>query len=88
MRNIKYSDKFQKQYKKLDEVLKRKVKLIISSLSEDKFYNNLKVHKLNGKLRNYYSCSIDYSNRIIFEIENWWDILLLLVWDHDVYKIN
>ena len=72
-------------YKKLSSDLKIKTKNTILKLSHNPFPAELKVHKLSWKLSNYYACSIDYSNRIIFEvIDN--QILLLLVWDHDIYK--
>ncbi len=73
-------------YKKLDINLKLKVKQVILELGQNPFPEKLKVHKLSWKLFPYYSCSVDYNNRIIFEILENWKILLLLVWSHSIYK--
>lgn len=86
IREIQYTNKFKRLYKKLDISLKLKIKNTILELQKNPFPENLKVHKLSGKLSLYYACSIDYSNRIIFEILDDGKILLLLVWDHSIYK--
>jgi hypothetical protein len=41
---------------------------------------------LSWKLYPYYSCSVDYEYRIIFEILYDWKITLLLVWNHSIYR--
>jgi len=64
MRNIEYTNKFKKSYTKLDISLKNKVKETIGDLRYNPFLNKLKVHKLSWKLFPYYSCSIDYKNRV------------------------
>ena len=86
MREIEYTTKFKRQYKKLEISLKQKAKETISKLWNNPFPRDLEVYKLSWKLYPYYSCSIDYKNRIVFEIQDNWKLLLLLVWDHDIYK--
>lgn len=86
MRNIEYTNKFKKLYKKLDLSIQLKTKEIILELNNNPFPKKLKVHKLSWKLYPFYSCSIDYDNRIIFEILDDWKIILLLVWNHSIYK--
>lgn len=86
MRDLEYTIKFKKLYKKLEVSIQLKTKETIKELKNNPFPKNLKVHKLSWKLYAYYSCSVDYKNRIIFEISDNWKILLLLVWDHDIYK--
>ena len=49
---------------------------------------SLKTHKLKGNLDGVWSCSIDYSNRILFRLisgseENEEEILLLTLGSHD-----
>ncbi len=85
-REIEYTNKFKRLYKKLDVNLQEKVKQTILELQKKPFPEKLKVHKLSWKLSLYYSCSVDYSNRIIFEIQENWKILLLLVWNHSIYE--
>ena len=86
MREIEYTNKFKKLYKKLDDNLKFKIKITLKELMYNPFPKSLKVHKLSGKLFPYYSCSINQKNRIIFEILDEWKILLLLVWNHSIYN--
>lgn len=86
MRDLEYTNKFKKLYKKLDISLQIKIKETIWELKNNPFPKKIKVHKLSWKLYPYYSCSIDYDNRIIFEILDEWKILLLLVWNHSIYK--
>lgn len=86
MREVEYTNKFKRLYKKLDTILQSRVKEVILDLKNNPFPRNLKVHKLSWKLFPYYSCSVDYDNRIIFELLDDWKVLLLLVWNHDIYK--
>lgn len=60
----------------------------VRQLAEDPFYPSLRTHKLKGDLSNVWSCSIDYSNRILFEFiedpqEQKQAILLLNIGSHD-----
>ncbi|MEG3437637.1 type II toxin-antitoxin system mRNA interferase toxin, RelE/StbE family [Pannus brasiliensis CCIBt3594] len=60
----------------------------LRQLSEDPFHPSLHTHKLKGDLSDVWSCSIDYSYRILFEFaDNVEDgeetILLLNVGTHD-----
>ena len=45
------------------------VEKTLQKLAQDCFHPSLKTHKLKGDLEGCWSCSIDYSNRIIFEFE-------------------
>lgn len=76
---IYYSTKFGKEYKKLPKQIKlvaeRKEKLF----RENPFSLQLKTHKLTGKLKDYWSFSIDYRYRIIFEFAD-----KDIVWFHSV----
>lgn len=87
MREIEYTNKFKRLYKKLDISIQLKTKETINELNKNSFSRSLKVHKLSWKLYPYYSCSIDYDNRIIFEIVDNWKIILLLVWNHSIYNL-
>ena len=60
MREIEYTTKFKRQYKKLEISLKQKAKETISKLWNNPFPRDLEVYKLSWKLYPYYSCSIDY----------------------------
>lgn len=56
------------------------------ALSSDAFHPSLKTHKLKGKLRGSWACSVDYDLRIVFEfVKHEGDdaILLETVGTHD-----
>lgn len=60
----------------------------LEQLALDPFDPSLKTHKLKGELANRWSCSINYSDRIVFQfVENSEtseeEILLLTVGSHD-----
>jgi mRNA interferase YafQ len=85
------SDKFLKNYKKLlkkNPQLKDKIDYAFDLLSEDPFFPSLKSHKLSGKLKNLWSCSVASDCRLIFyfekDPENNEDLIVLVdVGSHD-----
>lgn len=84
---IIYTPKFQREFKKLPIGVK-KITLIKESIFRNNPFNPiLKTHKLHGKLKEFYSFSVDYDHRIIFEIsENKNVFYFHSVSDHDIYK--
>ena len=84
---IIYSPKFFRQYKKLPKEIK-----ILAEEKEKVFRKNpfdsvLDTHKLHGRLRDFWSFSIDVRYRIIFEFGDNNDIVYFyFVGDHSVYK--
>ena len=64
------SDNFEKKLKKLSNKNQiEKLKQIIITISNDPFDKSLNTHKLNGKLKDFYSSKCGYDCRIIFSIE-------------------
>jgi len=47
MREVEYTNKFKRLYKKLDTILQSRVKEVILDLKNNPFPRNLKVHKLS-----------------------------------------
>lgn len=83
---IIYSSKFIKEYKKLPEEIK-----ITAEFKEKIFRNNpfnkiLNTHKLSGKLKEFWSFSINNKYRIIFELEKNNLIYFHSVGDHSIYQ--
>lgn len=83
--------KFQKSLKKLvskNSQLRDKIQEALMYLEQDPYTPSLKTHKLTGKLKEYWSCSVAYDCRIIFlfdrDIETG-EILLILsdIGSHD-----
>ncbi|NHC33236.1 type II toxin-antitoxin system mRNA interferase toxin, RelE/StbE family [Scytonema millei VB511283] len=63
------------------------IERVLQQLAEDPFHPSLRTHKLKGDLAGRWACSIDYSNRILFEFvkssELGEEILLLTLGSHD-----
>ncbi len=84
---IIYSTKFAREYKKLPQ----KIKLIAEKreviFRQNPFDPQLKSHKLHGKLKEFWSFSIDGNYRIIFEFnKDKGQIYFHSVGNHDVYQ--
>lgn len=83
---IYYSSKFAKEYKKLPQ----KIKLIAEKkekvFRKDPHENSLKTHSLKGKLKGFWSFSIDYHYRILFEFKEKDIVWFVSVGTHEIYK--
>ena len=68
-----WSKRFVRDFKHLirrNPQIRSSVEITLEKLSQNCFDSTLKTHKLRGGLEGCWSSSIDYSNRIIFEIVN------------------
>lgn len=83
---IRYKPSFIRAFKRLHPQLQEEVEIVIEKLQDPGNHKSLRVHKLEGRLKKFYSCSVNYKNRIVFEFEKEAIIVLLAVGDHDVYK--
>ena len=66
-----WSSAFKRAYKKVikkNPKLKDKVVNVLKQLEVDPFHPSLKTHKLSGSLADFWSCSVAYDCRIIFEL--------------------
>ena len=80
---IVYSPRFAKNYKNLPIRIK-----LLAEKREKIFRNNpydprLKTHRLTGKLSGFWSFSVDYKTRIIFEIRSENEIWFLAIGSHN-----
>ncbi len=83
---IIYSPKFVRKYKRLPDNIKDKAEKAEHIFRINPFNSALKTHKLTGKFKNFYSFSIDYKYRIIFEFEDRNTVYFHSVGDHSVYQ--
>lgn len=89
MNNLIWTPRFIKSFKKVikkNSFLKPKILKVLELIEFNPFDNKLKTHKLNGKYKDYYACSIEYDLRIIFEIDTETNeilIILLNIGTHD-----
>lgn len=73
MIKIAYSPSFKRSYKRKIAVGSEREAKLRSKLElfmNDPFDNALRTHKLSGKLKNYWSFSIEYDLRVIFYFED------------------
>ena len=84
--DIYYSSKFAKEYKKLSLKTKISAERKEKIFRIDPFDPQLKTHRLEGKLKDYYSFSIDYHYRIIFEVVNKSTVWFHAVGTHSIYE--
>ena len=82
---ILYSARFAKQYRKLSTAVKMLAEEREIVFRSHPFDATLSTHKLHGKLKGYYSFSINNKYRIIFEFVNDGTIKFHYVGTHDIY---
>ena len=84
---VAYKPVFIRQLKKLPRPLREEALEKIELFKDPERHSMLKVHKLHGELRDYFSFSVNYRYRIIFQ----WEVrnksaILLAIGDHVVYE--
>ena len=83
---VVFIPKFLRLLKKLPPDLQEEVMERIGLFKDKKNHKLLKVHKLHGRLKEYYGFSIDFRNRIVFDYLSDTEVVLLAVGDHTVYS--
>jgi addiction module RelE/StbE family toxin len=91
VKTLIWSSAFTRALKRLvrqNPQLRSLVEQTLQQLAEEPFAPTLRTHKLKGDLSDRWSCSIDYSNRIVFKFVHNFDtdeeeILLLTLGSHD-----
>ncbi|MFA6376483.1 MAG: type II toxin-antitoxin system mRNA interferase toxin, RelE/StbE family [Candidatus Paceibacterota bacterium] len=84
---IIYSPRFERSYKKIPDSVKDD-----AELAEKIFRNNpqdarLRLHKLGGRLSDYWAFSVNFDYRIIFYYgDTKEDIFFDLIGNHDIYR--
>ncbi len=81
-----YTANFLRQFKKLPRTLQQEAKEKIELFKKNQHQPSLRVHKLKGHLRRYWSFSVNYSYRIVYEYDSSTTIALLAIGDHSVYQ--
>ena len=83
---IIYSSKFRREYKKLPRDLKLAAEEKEQTFRKNPFHSSLDTHKLHGRLREFWSFSIGFKYRIVFELGDKNTIYFHSVGDHDIYQ--
>jgi len=84
--NIYYSPKFAKEYKRLSSQTKKLAEKREKIFRINPFHPSLKTHKLTGHLEGFWSFSINYKNRIVFEFVDANTVHFHSVGTHQIYK--
>ena len=82
---IFYLPKFAREYKKLPSNIQDLAEKREKIFSKDPFDPRLKTHRLHGPLHGFWSFSIDYKNRIIFDFVDHNTVRFYSIGDHDIY---
>lgn len=85
IKNIYYSPSFAKSYKSLPAHVRKLAQNREAIFREDCFDPMLKTHKLKGKLEGYWSFSINYAHRILFEFDGD-EVEFIDVGTHSIYR--
>ena len=82
---IVYSARFLRSFKKMNAELVDKVVQKVVLFQQDIYHPMLRTHKLNGKMKEQWSFSVNHDLRIIFELDNE-AAIFLDIGNHDIYK--
>jgi len=83
---ILYLPKFARQYRKLPENIKDLAEVKEKIFRQNPHDPKLKMHKLHGELRDFWSFSLDRRYRIIFDFIGKNTARFYSVGDHDIYE--
>ncbi len=83
---ILYHPKFKKEYKKLPDNIKNLAYKKEEIFRANQFDPRLNTHKLHGALFEFWSFSVNYKYRIIFEFIDNETIRFYSIGNHDIYE--
>jgi len=86
IRKIYYSSKFLRHLAKLELKQKELAEEREKIFRQNPFDPQLKTHKLKGKLKKYWSFSLTYSLRILFEFIDEETVGLIDIGPHEIYR--
>ena len=81
-----FEKKFEKYKKRLSEQERQKLKDRLLIFQKNPFDARLETHKLGGKLQDYWSFSITYSDRIAFRFLSEYRVFFIDIGDHRMYR--
>ncbi len=84
--SVYFKASFIRRLNALDKALKEEAIEKITLLKNTDNHRSLKVHKLHGPLAGYFSFSVNYRTRIVFEYVSKKEAALLSIGDHEVYE--
>jgi len=82
---IYYSSHFEKVFKSLPVKIQKQAIEKEKIFRKDCFDKSLRIHKLKGKLKNYWSFSVNHSYRILFEFYYQNEVIFTDIGTHSIY---
>lgn len=82
---VHYTSRFAREAKKIPQHLRPLIEERVDLFQKNPNDPRLKTHKLTGKLKEYWSFSVDYHWRIIFEFIGADRALFHSIGDHSIY---
>lgn len=86
IQNVYYCVRFKKSLDNFNSIEKKRIKQKLQQFLNDPFNPQLKTHKLSGKLNKYWSFSITYQIRIMFEFIDSKSVGLVDIGTHKIYQ--
>ena len=80
------SSRFRKSFKKLPKNIQEKAERRDEMFRDNPFAPILESHKLGGKLKEYWSYSVDEHYRVLFRFERRNTVIYFDIGTHDIYK--
>jgi len=83
---IRYTSKFERAFKKLSSEEKLVAEETEKIFRRNPFGKRLKTHKLKGKLKDRWSFSLTYSQRVLFNFYGNNQVIFYDIGDHRIYQ--
>ncbi|MEA5536221.1 type II toxin-antitoxin system mRNA interferase toxin, RelE/StbE family [Crocosphaera sp. XPORK-15E] len=86
MPEISFSDSFKRAFKKRiqgNENLEKKFRVKLEQFRDNPFDITLKTHKLSGKLKDLWSFSLEYDQRVLFYFTDDGKVVFVDIGNHD-----
>ena len=82
---VRYTSRFEREAKKVPRHLRKTVEDRVELFKRNPFDSRLKTHKLTGALKEFWSFSVDYHYRVIFEFTESNCTVFHSIGDHSIY---
>ena len=83
---VLYSPYFQKSFKKLPPRIQKLTAAKEKIFKDDCFHPSLKTHPLKGRLKGYFSFSVNYQYHILFKFKDKQTAIFINIGTHSIYK--
>jgi mRNA-degrading endonuclease YafQ of YafQ-DinJ toxin-antitoxin module len=83
---VSITPQFRRMFRKLEPALQEEAFEKITLFRDPSMHERLKVHKLQGRLKDRHSFSVNYQTRVVFVYESPKSAILIAIGSHDVYR--